>query len=73
VAAWTSAVVAALLCSLELICSGTAAPQVVIPAMVGVHALIGIGEAALTVAALAVVGATRPDLWPVLRRAEAAE
>jgi cobalt/nickel transport system permease protein len=72
-AAWASVAVAALACSLELIVSGTAAPAVVLPAMLGVHSLIGVGEAALTLGALAVVAATRPDLWPVLRRAEVAE
>ena len=34
----------------------------VLPAMLGVHALIGIGEAVITVAALSAVLATRPDL-----------
>ena len=32
-----------------------------VPAMVGVHALIGIGEALITVAALAFIGVTRPS------------
>jgi cobalt/nickel transport system permease protein len=32
------------------------------PAMLGVHALIGLGEAAITVAAVAAVLAVRPDL-----------
>jgi cobalt/nickel transport system permease protein len=34
-----------------------------LPAMVGVHALIGIGEALITVAALAFIGVTRSDLF----------
>ncbi len=67
VTAWTTVAVAAALCSLELILSGTAAPAVVLPAMLGVHSLIGLGEAALTVGALAVVAAARPDLWPAQR------
>ena len=66
-AAWSTVVVASLACSLELILSGTAAPVLVLPAMLGVHSLIGAGEAALTLGALAVVTAARPDLWPALR------
>jgi cobalt/nickel transport system permease protein len=69
---WSSVVAAAALCSLELVLSGTAAPAVVFPAMLGVHALIGLGEAALTVGALAVVTAARPDLLAARGPAEAA-
>jgi hypothetical protein len=39
--------------------------------MVGVHVVIGIGEALITVAALAFIGATRADLFR-LRDAQAA-
>jgi cobalt/nickel transport system permease protein len=35
---------------------------VALPAMAGVHALIGIGEALITVGALAFISAVRPDL-----------
>jgi cobalt/nickel transport system permease protein len=42
-----------------------------LPAMVGVHALIGIGEALITVAALAFIAVTRADLFR-LRDASAA-
>ena len=70
VTAWMTVVAAAAACSLELVASGTAAASVVFPAMLGVHMLIGCGEAALTVGALAVVCAARPDLLPALRRAE---
>ena len=62
VAAWLSVVVAALVTSLLLAFSGTSALNVVLPAMLGVHALIGIGEALITVAALAFIHATRPGL-----------
>jgi cobalt/nickel transport system permease protein len=34
----------------------------VLPAMAGVHALIGIGEGLITVAVLAFLRVTRPDL-----------
>ena len=40
---------------------------VVLPAMLGVHALIGVGEGLITVAALAFLRAARPDLL-VLRQ-----
>lgn len=62
VAAWLSVMAGALLTSLQLWLSGTARLQVVIPAMLGVHALIGIGEALITVGALAFILQTRPDL-----------
>ena len=34
----------------------------VLPAMLGVHVMIGVGEAVITVAAVSAVLATRPDL-----------
>jgi cobalt/nickel transport system permease protein len=63
-AAWLSVMTAALATSLELWLSGTAGLQIVIPAMLSVHALIGIGEALITVAALAFIMQVRPDLLP---------
>ncbi len=62
VAAWLSVMAGALLTSLQLWVSGTSQLQVVIPAMLGVHALIGIGEALITVGALTFIFQTRPDL-----------
>ena len=62
VAAWLATMAAALLTSLQLWLSGTTRLEIVIPAMLGVHALIGIGEALITVAALAFIEQTRPDL-----------
>ncbi|MFL7870364.1 MAG: energy-coupling factor ABC transporter permease [Anaerolineales bacterium] len=62
VSAWLAVVSASLLCSLELWLSGTSRLQIVLPAMVGVHVLIGLGEALITVAALAFIEKTRPDL-----------
>lgn len=62
VAAWVSVMAAALLTSLQLWLSGTSAITVVVPAMLGVHALIGLGEALITAAALAFIMRTRPDL-----------
>ena len=62
VAAWLSTVTAALLASLQLWLSGTSRLEIVLPAMLGVHVLIGLGEAIVTVAALAFIEQTRPDL-----------
>jgi len=61
-AAWLSVMAGALLTSLQLWLSGTSDLQIVIPAMLGVHMLIGLGEALITVAALAFIFRTRPDL-----------
>lgn len=61
-AAWLSVMAGALLTSLELWLSGTARLEIVFPAMLGVHALIGLGEAVITVAAVAFILRTRPDL-----------
>lgn len=62
VAAWLSVMAAALATALQLWLSGTSDLQTVTIAMLGVHALIGIGEALITVAALAFIFQTRPDL-----------
>jgi cobalt/nickel transport system permease protein len=42
--------------------SGTSPAEIVLPAMLGVHAFIGIGEALITAAALAFIATTRSDL-----------
>ena len=62
VAAWLSVMAGALLTSLQLWLSGTSQLDIVIPAMLGVHALIGLGEALITVFAVAFIMLTRPDL-----------
>jgi len=61
-AAWLSVVVASLVVSLLLAFSGTSSLGIVLPAMVGVHVLIGLGEALITVAALAFIRRARPAL-----------
>jgi len=61
-AAWCSAVVAAVLVAGELALSGTAPWAVVFPAMVDVHLLIGLGEAAVTVLVVVAIQRTRPEL-----------
>jgi cobalt/nickel transport system permease protein len=48
--------------AIELAIAGTTPLEITLPAMVGVHALIGIGEALITMGALAFIAATRPDL-----------
>jgi cobalt/nickel transport system permease protein len=62
VAAWASVEVAALGTALELSLSGTSPANIAIPAMGGIHALIGIGEGLITVGALAFLRASRGDL-----------
>lgn len=61
-AAWCSAVLAAVLAAGELALSGTAPWAIVFPAMVNVHLLIGLGEAAITVLVVVAIQRTRPDL-----------
>jgi cobalt/nickel transport system permease protein len=62
IAAWLSVMAGALFTSLQLWLSGTSQLQLVIPAMLTVHALIGVGEALITVAALTFILQNRPDL-----------
>jgi cobalt/nickel transport system permease protein len=63
VAAWTSVVVAALVCAVQLAISGTVPLSVALTAMTIWHVLIGIGEAAITVIALTFIWRTRPDMF----------
>lgn len=62
IAAWVATMAAALITTLQLWLSATTRLEIVFPAMMGVHALIGIGEALITVAAIAFIEQTRPDL-----------
>ncbi len=64
VAGWVSVELAAIATALELALSGTSPIHVALPAMAGVHALIGIGEGLITTAAVLFVKASRPDLVP---------
>lgn len=50
IAAWASVFLAALACSIELWLSGTYALNQVLPAMLSVHAVIGLAEAFITIA-----------------------
>lgn len=62
VASWFSVVLASALCALELAVSGISPLEIVLPAMAGIHSIIGIGEAAISVAVLSFVMKARPDL-----------
>jgi len=62
VAAWISVQVASLATALQLAASGASPANIAVPAMAGVHALIGIGEGLITVGALTFLAATRRDL-----------
>jgi cobalt/nickel transport system permease protein len=64
-AAWASVELAALGTALELSLSGTSPANIAIPAMGGIHALIGIGEGLITVGALAFLHASRRDLLKI--------
>jgi cobalt/nickel transport system permease protein len=59
---WISVVVSALACAAELAISGIVPWHVAIPAMGIVHMAIGVGEGFITVAVIALVLGTRPDL-----------
>jgi len=61
--AWISVMAAAALTAVQLALSDTSPLDVSLPAMLGVHALIGIGEGLITVAAVALVQSSRPDLF----------
>jgi cobalt/nickel transport system permease protein len=60
--AWLAVVAGAAATAVELAISGTVPLGTVLPAMLGVHVLIGAGEAAITVAAVSAVLSTRPDV-----------
>jgi cobalt/nickel transport system permease protein len=62
VGAWLGVQLAALATALQLAISGTSPLNIALPAMLGVHALIGVGEALITVGALLFIRQTRPDL-----------
>jgi len=63
--AWLAVMAGALATSIELAVSDTVPLGTVLAAMLGVHALIGVGEAVITVAAVGAVLALRPDLIAV--------
>ena len=60
--AWLAVIAGASATALLLALSGTVPLGTVLPAMLSVHVVIGLGEAAITVAAVSALMATRPDL-----------
>lgn len=62
IAAWGSIFMAALSVALQLAYSGTTPANIALPAMAGVHALIGVGEGLITSGALAFLYGARRDL-----------
>lgn len=61
-AGWCSTVASALACAGQLAWSGTVGWPVALPAMTGIHLLIGLGEGAISALAYAAVVRTRPEL-----------
>ena len=62
VVSWLAVMTGATATSVELAASDTIPLATSLPAMLGVHAVIGLGEAVITVAAVSAVLAARPDL-----------
>lgn len=64
-AGWASVFIASVLCSFELAGSDASPLGVALPAMAGVHALIGLVEGLITAVVLGFVWATRSDLLEI--------
>jgi cobalt/nickel transport system permease protein len=62
VGAWLAVMGGALTTTLQLAASGSTELAIALPPMLGLHALIGVGEGVITVAALGFIAATRRDL-----------
>jgi len=62
ISSWFSIVMGASAAAIELAISGTSPLKVALPAMAGIHAIIGIGEAIITTTAVSLILKTRPDL-----------
>ncbi len=60
---WFSVVLSAFFCSLELVLSNTSKPEMVFPAMLSIHALIGIGEALITVSVVGLIYKLMPEIF----------
>jgi cobalt/nickel transport system permease protein len=61
-AGWASMMIGALAVSVQLVASGTSPWQIVVPAMLGIHALLGFVDGLITAGAIAFIMYTRPDL-----------
>lgn len=62
IASWTTVVIAASLCAVELALSDTIPLALALTAMLSWHFMIGIGEAFITLAIVSFLWRTRPDL-----------
>lgn len=62
IAAWTAVVAGAALMAVQLAASDTSPVELALPAMIGVHVVIGVGEALITMAAIGFIAMTRADL-----------
>jgi cobalt/nickel transport system permease protein len=62
VSSWFSIVMGASAAAIELALSGTSPLRIALPAMAGVHVIIGMGEAIITTTAVSLILKTRPDL-----------
>ena len=67
VSSWFSIVMGASAAAIELAISGTSPLKVALPAMAGIHAIIGIGEDIITTTAVSLILKTRPDLVTTYR------
>ncbi len=59
---WISVMAGAIATAFELALSGTTSLSLALPAMAGVHALIGLGEGVITTGAIALLEASRPEV-----------
>jgi len=69
ISSWLSIVMGASAAAIELAISGTSPLKITLPAMAGVHAIIGVGEALITTAAISLILKARPDLVTCLPQA----
>ncbi len=63
VAAWLSVMAAAGFTTLQLGLSGTTDVSIGLPAMLGTHALIGLGEALISVSAISFIAVSAPEIF----------
>jgi len=64
-ASWTSIMLAATFTAFELALSGTVKLSIGLPTMLSAHAVIGVGEAAITTAALMALWRIKPELLQI--------
>jgi cobalt/nickel transport system permease protein len=62
IASWVAIVMAAAACAVELALSGVVPLKIALPAMAGIHVVIGIGEGAVTALVIGFILKVRPDL-----------